>query len=153
MNIRRATTEDAAEISYLISSLSKKFITDDCSEEGAFSLLNSMQPESILGYIQAGYRYHVGELNSVIVAVVATKNNSHLYHLFVAESEQGKGYSSRLWQVAKQACIETGNLGEFTVNSSLKAQNVYKSWGFTAIQGQRETNGIIDVPMKLSIGS
>ena len=152
MKIRLAITKDAVEISNLISCLSKKFIAGDCSDNGALKLLSSMQSESILEYMRDGYRYHVGELDGLIVGVVATKNNSHLYHLFVSESEQGNGYSSLLWETAKNACVAAGNKGGFTVNSSLNAQEVYKCWGFKPTQGRRESNGVIDVPMELSIG-
>lgn len=153
MKIRLASTSDAVEISELASRLSKKFIVGDCSKDGALRLLNSMRPESIVSYMEEGYRYHVGEINGKITGIVATKNNSHLYHLFVSKPEQGKGCSSKLWLVAKDACIAAGNKGEFTVNSSPNALEVYRAWGFIPTQGRRETNGIVDIPMKLTIGS
>lgn len=153
MKIREANLEDAKAISELISGLTEKFIVPDCSESGEQILLESMTPDSIKKYMKSDYRYHVGERNERVIGVVATKGNSHLYHLFITESEQGKGYSKQLWDIAREACIAAGNNNNFTVNSSPNAQSIYKNWGFVPTQKCRETNGIVDIPMRLKVGS
>lgn len=153
MEIRLADINDAEAISELLVRLTKKYIAVGFSAEGAKSMLNSMQPEAISHYLDMGYRYHVGEINNAIVGIVATRNESHLYHLFVNESEQGKGYARQLWQIAKAACLAAGNSGKFTVNSSLNAQSVYKNWGFVPLAGIRETKGVKDMPMQLVLKS
>lgn len=149
MELRAATTKDSESISKLVCRLSTKFIAGEFSKQGADFLLKSMTPAAIEKYIQTGYRYHVAEEEKQLVGVVAVKDNSHLYHLFVAQDYQRQGIASSLWQLAKQTCIEHGNPGEFTVNSSTYAQDVYKSLGFVAQSGPQEKNGVIFIPMKL----
>lgn len=149
MIIRSATRVDAPQISALLTALSSTFIVVNFEQEGVDNLLGSMTTTAIEGYFDKGFRYHVGEIDSKIVGVVATRDNSHLYHLFVSEGFQGNRYASELWRVAKQACIDAGNRGRFTVNSSLNARAVYEGWGFTAIGEIREGGGVRDLPMQL----
>ena len=150
MNIRVATISDADAISQLLTSLSETYIISGLAEEGKRNLLGSMAPSAIKGFFDRGFRYHVGEVNSEIIGVVGTRDNSHLFHLFVHSDYQGQKYASALWEVGRTACIESGsNPGYFTVNSSLNAQEVYKGWGFTPIAGIREGGGVKDVPMRM----
>lgn len=151
MQIRLATMNDVCAISKMLIVLANKFIVGDFEKEGVDNILRSMSPKTISWLMDKGYRYHVGEIHNELVGVVGTRENSHLYHLFVKESEQGKGYSKQLWTVAKQCCIAAGNQGEFTVNSSINAQAVYKGWGFVPVVGIRISSGVKDIPMKLVI--
>ena len=151
MDIRLASKSDAIAISELISALAKKYIAVSFNEEGVRNLLDSMTPTAIENYIEQGYRYHVGEIENKTVGVVATRDNSHLYHLFVDESYQGQGFASKLWKAALSACIASDAPDYFTVNSSLNAQAVYKGWGFVSIGGVREGRGVKDVPMELKL--
>lgn len=48
--------------------------------------------------------------------VVGVRDNSHLYHLFVAKPFQGCGLGRRLWEHAKAQYLAAGNPGVFTVN-------------------------------------
>ena len=77
------------------------------------------------------------------------RDNSHLYHLFVAEKYQRKGIAKKLWQLAMDACLSRGSTGEFTVNSSEYARGVYEQLGFIALSGPEEKNGVVYIPMKL----
>lgn len=153
VTIRPAKIEDAAAISELLRDLSRRYLVGDFSEQGAKRLLKAMNKAAISSYINQGFCYHLAEQqnngDALLLGVVATRDNSHLYHLFVADLAQGKGLASRLWQHAKAACLANGNQGEFTVNASLGAKAMYQAWGFVAEQEQRNTKGIIDVPMRL----
>jgi GNAT superfamily N-acetyltransferase len=152
MIIRPATRTDSAAISELLSFLSGKYIAIEFTDEGVKNLLGSMTPEAISGFLDSGLRYHVGEIDDELIGVVGTRDNSHLFHLFVDDRFQGRGFATQLWEVAKIACIEAGNSGYFTVNSSLNAQEVYKGWGFSPIGGVREGGGVRDIPMKMEVG-
>ena len=151
MEIRAATSRDAESISKLVHQLSAKYIAHEFTAEGREALLNSMTPAAIEKYMQSGFRYHVAEVGSQLVGVVGVRDNSHLYHLFVAESYQRQGVATGLWQLAMQACLDEGNPGEFTVNSSNYAQKVYETLGFVAQSGPQDKNGVIFIPMKLTI--
>ena len=91
MTTRPATLADAESISALIAPLAEKYIAHEFSEEGYQTLLTSVTPDAIRGYIAEGFRYHVAEESGAVVGVVATRDDSHLYPLFVAERSQGRG--------------------------------------------------------------
>ena len=126
-----------------------KYITNEFTLNASHTLLDSMTATAIEKYMQSGFRYHVAEMDGQLAGVVGVRNNAHLFHLFVAELYQRQGIASRLWNVAMQACLEEGNPGEFTVNSSRYALSVYEKLGFITHSGPQEKNGIIFFPMKL----
>jgi GNAT superfamily N-acetyltransferase len=147
MLIRLADIDDAVAISHLITPLAKTHIAHEFSPEGATNLLSSMTVEAIEEYLGSGYRYHVALDGGRLVGVVGVRDNKHLYHLFVAEAYQGQGLARELWSVAKEACLEAGNPGEFTVNSSRFALGMYKTFGFTESGPPENNQGVIYFPM------
>jgi len=102
-------------------------------------------------YMQTGYKYHVAEIGDLLAGVVAIRDNTHLYHLFVAEQFQHKGIAKELWRTAMKRSLREGNTGEFTVNSSANARGVYQRLGFVAVSGPQEKNGVVFYPMKLQV--
>jgi ribosomal protein S18 acetylase RimI-like enzyme len=151
LRIRTAKTGDSESISKLICTLSERFITADFNPRGREFLLSSMTPASIRKYIQSGYRYHVAETDNKLVGVAAVRDNTHLYHFFVAEQYQRQGIARKLWQVAMEACMAEKEVSEFTVNSSEYALEVYEKLGFVAQLGPRVKNGVVFFPMKLVV--
>ena len=151
MLIRAATPDDSLAISALISTLTKKYIAVDFSDNGKKVLLKSIQPEAIDQKLASDFQYHVAEMNEHIIGVVGIKSNQHLYHLFVAEANQRRGAAKQLWQTALTFCLLNGNPGHFTVNSSIYALPLYKKLGFKALSDPVENNGIIYIPMELTI--
>ncbi|MBO6558873.1 MAG: GNAT family N-acetyltransferase [Pseudomonadales bacterium] len=141
-------------ISKLLVDLASKYIIDSFNDEGKKNMLSSMTPEAIEGFFDNGFRYHIGEIDGDVVGVVGTRDNSHLFHLFIDDRFQGHGYSSQLWAIGKKACLDSGeNPGYFTVNSSLNAQDVYKHWGFIPVGEIREGGGVKDMPMRMEVAS
>jgi len=150
MNIRQANLKDVNQISELISDLSLKYIAPDCKSEGLNLLIRSMKPEMITQYMSTNCLYHVVEDNNQIAGVIAIRDNSHLFHMFVADKFQGKGLARMLWHHAKDLCLLNGNTGTFTVNSALNAKSVYLKLGFKPISGVRTHKGILDIPMQIT---
>jgi GNAT superfamily N-acetyltransferase len=150
-HIRSATLADSERISNLIYVLAEKYITHELTPEGATTLLSSLRPNEIKQYIESGIKYHLAEIEDELVGVIAVKDNSHLYHLFVDEHYQRKGIASLLWSVAQEACLLKGNPGIFTVNSSSFALPIYEKLGFIVQEGQQEKDGVIYIPMKLKL--
>ncbi len=151
MQLRPAKASDINAISKLLTALCTKYILPDCTAEGGKLLLASMTPDLIKKYFDAGYQYHVADVDGIVVGVVGIKENIHLYHLFVADPHQGKGLSTKLWEMAKNECLAKGNKGFFTVNSAISAKNVYIKLGFVSTEGIRERSGIKDIPMQLTL--
>ncbi|MFT7306469.1 MAG: GNAT superfamily N-acetyltransferase [Candidatus Azotimanducaceae bacterium] len=151
MNIRMGCVQDSDAISLLLTRLATKFIVSGFKEEGRSNLLNSMTVPAVQCFFEDGYRYHLAEVDGQIIGVVGTRDDVHLFHLFVDERFQGQGISSKLWAIAQAACLAGDNPGYFTVNSSLNAQAVYLGWGFSPIGGIREGGGVRDMPMRMDI--
>lgn len=147
--IRPATDHDTEAISALLTELASKFIVPDCTPEGAKRLLGGFLVENVRQRFDAGFRHFVAVDAGCIVGVVVTRDDRHLLHLFVAESHQRRGVARSLWDRARQACLDAGNPGEFTVNSSRGALGVYESFGFVPRPEVIE-NGVPFTPMVLS---
>jgi N-acetylglutamate synthase-like GNAT family acetyltransferase len=150
LHIRLATIEDAPQISALIRSLSEPFFVTP-GGEGSELFMQSISEAAIQGYVTASnFHYQVAESEGRLVGVVAVRDNSHLYHLFIAPEFQGFGMANNLWQSAKAQAVRTGNPGRFTVNSSLGAAPVYKRFGFVSREPTVTKNGIFIQPMVLN---
>ena len=158
--VRDATPKDAEAISSLISSLASFFLAEPDNPELAASFFATITPDAIRDYITGGqFRVHVAEhvaehvadCGSQLAGVVAVRDHSHLYHLFVADRWHRRGLASWLWSTARQVAGEAGNLGKFTVNSSLYAVSVYERFGFVATGPEVRKDGLIFVPMTLDL--
>jgi ribosomal protein S18 acetylase RimI-like enzyme len=149
MNIRPVQIQDANAMSLLIKSLSH-FFTAHPQGLGAETFLQSVEPNAIEAKItDASFSYFVGFSGSQLAGLIALRNKSHLYHLFVATSFQGQGLSRQLWNYALKATSTEENTTTFTVNSSIYAQAVYEKLGFIAQGVATETKGIVFIPMTL----
>lgn len=152
MQIRPAQNEDAPAISALIHRL-LPYCTIDPSGAGAEQFLETITPNAIVGYIEASnFDYMLGVVEQAIVGIVAVRDDSHLYHLFVDESAHGKGYARQLWEHAKARAAARGNATKFTVNSSVFALPVYAEFGFLAVTEKQEKHGLAYIGMELNLG-
>ncbi|WP_295756125.1 GNAT family N-acetyltransferase [Undibacterium sp.] len=130
MKIRSATIADAEEISALIVELSAPFYTS-ATRAGAEPFLASVNTEAQCRNLSASnFSYYIAESSGELAGVVALRDNSHLYHLFIAAPFQHAGLATQLWGTVKAEALAAGNPGQFTVNSSLNAVPVYERFGF-----------------------
>lgn len=152
MIIRRATIEDAGKISALIKSLAQYFAAKADGSVDSL-LLTTIEPQAINSYIECEkFQYFVGVIDAQIVGVMAVREESHLFHFFVAESWQGKGLARSFWEHARQRAATVG-IQRITVNSSLFAVPIYERFGFNKLGEKRETKGIAYVPMVVDLSS
>ncbi len=152
LRFRRANDRDADAISALVVPLVEKYIVYPFEPSAASRLLDSMTAAAFAKRIIGGYRYHVAVDGDAIVGVVATKDDSHLYHLFVAESVQRHGVATALWDLARRASREAGYEGDFTVNASRYAEGFYRKLGFERVRSATQ-DGIAHVEMRLPAGT
>lgn len=147
MDISKAQADDAAAISRLIGRVAR-FFTLQPDGSGAEEFLKTIAPETLAGYLSdPRFAYFKAVENGALAGVVAVRDASHLYHLFVDESFQRRGLSRQLWDYAR-AAVGEANPGYFTVNSTPYAQPVYERFGFLATGPRVETKGIAFVPMR-----
>lgn len=150
MAIRPATVADAPAVSSLILGL-RHLLTIRPDGQGAEKFLATLEPEPLaLLLADPRFRYFVLELDGQLAGAVAMRDDSHLYHLFVAQPFQGRGLARRLWDYVRGDAIARGNPGQFTVNSSVFAEPVYRGFGFVATGGRQEVDGLAFTPMQLS---
>jgi GNAT superfamily N-acetyltransferase len=148
MQIQLASPSEAPAISALISALAP-FCTLSPDGAGAEGFFDSISPEAIAGYIGApNFRYRSAWVDGQLAAVVAMRDNTHLYHLFVAAPFHRRGIARQLWELARREAVERGNPGRFTVNSTVFAVPMYESFGFRCAGARQEANGIAFVPME-----
>lgn len=147
LTIRLAREADANAISALVRRLTHVHISRDFTEEGRRFLDEALRSQNILESMRSSGRYFVAVRQDTIVGVVATRDNSHLLLLFVAEEAQGQGLARIMWEHARNACVEAGYSGPFTVSAALGAVPVYKTLGFTATGPATTEHGVTRVPM------
>jgi GNAT superfamily N-acetyltransferase len=143
-----ATPQDAEAISLLINGLSRHF-TQDPQGKGAEAFLQAISPPAIGALIEApNMLYCKAILDGCLAGVVALRDHTHLFHLFVAPAFQNQGLSRQLWLHVKGIALANGNTGGFTVNSTPYAVPVYERLGFAATGARVDKNGISFVPMR-----
>lgn len=121
MQIRPARVDDAPAISALITRhLPLPTVRPDGAGAGTF--LEFIAPVAIQAYVTApNFRYAVAELGPALAGVVAVRDGTHLFHLFVASEFQRQRIARRLWAHAMQAAQSAVRVEAFSVNSSLFA--------------------------------
>src|SRR5262245_58140319 len=121
MKFRTGTAGDAEAIASLIDSFQRE-LTDDPSGAGAEKYLTAVSVQAEREYLASErYGYILAYSNSQLAGFIAIRDGSHLFHLFVERSHQGRGLARRLWERALgELCAADSEKG-FTVNSSLSA--------------------------------
>ncbi len=149
MNIRPIEPGDIDAVASLLCELAGEFIIRAFDAAARERFLRKNDAQAIRALIASGHRYHVAELNGALAGFVGVRDNTHLYHLFVAKPMQRQGIGRALWEFAKRECAANGNSGPYTVNSSDNAVPVYERWGFRRNGPAQKSNGILYNPMKL----
>lgn len=151
MNIRPGTPADASSIAALIRSFRALFTTDPRGA-GAGEFLESVSETAERQYLESSrYDYFIAERSGEVLGFVALRDKTHLFHLFVASKYQRQGIAGILWSHARERAIRDGNAVGFTVNSSLNAVGVYKTFGFVADGPVAKIHGVAFLPMRLSV--
>lgn len=148
LQLRAGRAGDEAAISALIAELAPAFFL---SPDGAGTepFLASVSEAAEAGYLaDPRYRFWLLEAEGgALAGFIASRDASHLFHLFVAPAWQGQGLSRRLWQAMQDGAAEAGHRGRFTVNASLPAVPVYVRLGFVAEGPVQQAHGLAFQPM------
>lgn len=142
--IREARASDAQAISRLIGSLVDYFLSDPDSPE-LRPFLETLSPGATAERIESrNFDYFVAEDYSGILGVIAIRDDSHVYHLFVQPDAHRRGIARALWDHARAKSAAMA----FTVNSSPFAVPVYERLGFRAVAAPQDKEGLVFVPME-----
>lgn len=144
-----ARRKDAEAIGDLVASTSREFISPGLSEAGARTMAFIAQPWEIRNRVARGYRFHLAKTtDGALAGIAATRDNCHLYMLFVEGRWHGQGLGAQLWTTARRACERAGHSGPFTVNASEYALGFYRRMGFVG-SSRVEQDNIVFWPMTL----
>lgn len=150
-DIRNANISDAPTISQLIFRVAHLYNKNDSSGLPPW-FLEAITPSAIQANMgDPAFHYLVSEDAEKLTGIIALRNASHIYHLFVDPAYHRQGIATALWTRAKEAALAMGNKKEFAVRSSEYAVPVYQRFGFRATGRREEKNGIIFVPMRLML--
>jgi len=141
--IRPITLNDFDEVSALIREVADKYLYNEFTEEGKHNFLKSVTGEGLVNNVNNGFEYSVALEDNEIVAVIAFKNISHLYNLFVKEDFQGRGIGRALWEEA----TKNKKVAKHTVFASSYAEPIYKKLGFVRSGEPSFEGGIYCIPM------
>jgi len=148
--LRRGRVDDGEAIAALVRRLAHHAIVDADGAD-ARSFLDSVDEAAQRGHLaDPRYRYLLASRGATLAGLIALRDASHLFHLFVAPEFQRQGIATRLWRAARADAAASGPAGEFTVNSSLFARPVYERFGFVATGDPVTQHGIRFVPMRLA---
>jgi N-acetylglutamate synthase-like GNAT family acetyltransferase len=153
ITIRKATTSDSQRISELISRNAQSLLQDDFENDGLDFFLNTVNHRAIKDYMEQGFPYLVAQSDKNIVGVIAMKDCSHMFHLFVDKAYHKKGIAKKLWQAIFDHSLKNGNSGVFTLNSTSYALPVYERWGFSTTDKEQSRHGIRYTPMKFVVST
>lgn len=151
--VRLARTADAPAIAALVGDLLRRFVLAEQPPDAAGILLERFGATGIARDIAEGRRLHVAETGSRLVGVVAVRDDSHLYLLFVDDAFHGRGIARSLWETALAACVEAARPERITVNASAFAVPVYRRLGFVQVAPATLEHGVIATPMEYRLGS
>src|SRR6478609_3493393 len=96
MEIRSGSPSDAEAIARLIASFQTE-LTDDPSGTGAEEYLASVSVRAEREYLTSPrYRYLLAYAGPQLVGLIAIRDGSHLFHLFVERAHQRQGVARAL---------------------------------------------------------
>ena len=148
MKFRAGSPADAEAIAAMIDSFQSE-LTEDPSGKGAEKYLASVSAQAEREYLASErYRYLLAFSDSELAGFIAIRDKSHLFHLFIARCYQRRGIARRLWERALEELCIPGSDGWFTVNSSISAIPVYRSFGFVPVGSIQRMHGISFLPMR-----
>jgi GNAT superfamily N-acetyltransferase len=148
MDIRTGSPSDAEAVAGLIATFQSE-LTDDPSGAGAEGYLASVSVHAEREYLaSARYRYLLAFAGFELAGFIAIRDGSHLFHLFVGRAHQRQGLARRLWQQALRELCTPNSEGVFTVNSSLSAIPIYRSFGFVPVGSTQSVHGISFLSMR-----
>lgn len=124
--VREAKPADAPAICAVLRAVIPLLVPDQ-TNPAAIQLLASLKEPAVTDRLTAGNYFHlVAERANELCGYLATRDGSHLYHLFVRPELRAQGIGRLLWQ----HLLRVSGPGPYTVNSSVSAVAVYRRFGF-----------------------
>jgi GNAT superfamily N-acetyltransferase len=133
LTIRLAREADARAIGVLVRRCTRQDVLPDQTARAAAHLMATMAARAERERIRDGKRYHVAEIGGQLAGVVATRDDSHIFRLFVSRRFRCRGVARALLQRAIADCRRRAGTRRFTLNASKFAIPAYRRLGFIAV--------------------
>jgi GNAT superfamily N-acetyltransferase len=154
IKIREPESDDIEKALGLVSSVFDEFVAPLFSEEGNSQFKSFIEPSNLEKRLQENGFMLIAEIDRNIVGVIALRDWSHIFLLFVDGKKQRKGIAKKLLDEALQRCEYEGHLPEkLTVNSSPNAVEAYRRMGFEQVEEEEVRHGIRAVPMAMNLAN
>lgn len=136
----------------LVRTVFDEFVSMDCNEEGIDFFYNFIDPVEFRKRNQSETFTLVAKTkDDFIVGMIEVRNDGHICLLFVRNEFKRMGIGYRLFNNAKDICLQKANEKvKMTVNSSIYAFDIYRKLGFSAVGNVRNINGISFIEMELT---
>jgi GNAT superfamily N-acetyltransferase len=151
--IRLAREADARAIGVLVRRVTRRDVLPDQPAGAAAHLMETMSARSECARIREGKRYHVAEVEGRIVGVVATRDDSHVFRLFVSRRWRRHGIAGALLRRIVADGRRRSGTRTFTLNASKFAIEAYLRLGFR-ITGRAVAKGlgrVVATPMRIRV--
>jgi GNAT superfamily N-acetyltransferase len=132
LRIRLATEDDALAIGVLVRRCTRRDVLPDQTAAAGAHLMATMTARAERELIRAGRRYHLAEIDGHLVGVVATRDDTHIFRLFVSHRFRRRGIARALLRKALADCQRRSGTRKFTLNASAYAVPAYLRLGFVA---------------------
>jgi GNAT superfamily N-acetyltransferase len=153
LRIRLATEADARAIGVLVRRATRQDVLPDQSARAGAHLLAGMTARAEATRIREGKRYFVAEVDGRVIGVVATRDDTHIFRLFVARRWRRRGIAGTLLRRALADGRRRAGTRTFTLNASKFAVAAYLRLGFR-IAGRAVAKGpgrVVTTPMRLRV--
>jgi len=156
MKIRIAKETDAAAISLLVLKTAKAHIRGEFSDDG-WELFQRLFNEDCQRELLRNKQYYflVVEQHKQIIGMLALKDISHIFQLFISTDWQRQGVGLMLWNHYLQA-IKTNKLSKqhfdrITLNASDFGKGFYLKLGFEIAGRRQMKKGVYINPLSYSL--
>ncbi|MBI4856648.1 MAG: GNAT family N-acetyltransferase [Acetobacterium woodii] len=154
--IKKIDNNDLKAAVDLANQVFHEFIADGYSEEGrqTFTDYLDYKLQEMAEDLESGHKKLWGYFkDNRIVGVIGTRDTFHISLMFVDKHYHHQGIARDLFTtvVADLKRQQEGQPFEMTVNSSPYAVAVYRRFGFEVTDKEQNNQGIIFVPMKLTV--
>jgi ribosomal protein S18 acetylase RimI-like enzyme len=139
------------EISELIKKVFDEYVAPDFNEKGIKTFCDFIQPERIRERL-SGESIAVVSYQEEINGYIEISKDGKIRLFFVDQRFMGKGIGKELFQKACRIIQKKyPELYQLSVHSSIYAENIYCSLGFTRKGEIQEANGILYIPMEMEL--
>jgi GNAT superfamily N-acetyltransferase len=152
VTLRPLMSGEEIEISNLVAKSFNEFIAPDFADDGIDEFFNYANARALQKRSEGDHFVLVAESGGVIAGMIEIREMRHVSMLFVDKAFHRKGIGKGLLSAALDRIkSDRSPQNKVTVYSSRFAVPFYESLGFVRTEDEQIINGVIHVPMALTL--